>query len=224
MHLLHSAMACGEMEQSDLQTLEIRPVCVHVLWLNNEWKKEICCEVLGTKGHALQDLSNGMAIRAVEKSKTDISWVLPKVSIKDDPLSVPLRLNTSLHWTIWPIPRVFNVSRFHCKLQRYNSGWWSDCHHLQLFLNQYVLAIFWSSSPGRQSCSWMGVFNVVVTSFSCVFPVKMTVRTLILQVCWSSFCRSLFEGPEWSKGCCGVQLCPIHYYPWLAFLLIKGNS
>ena len=40
------------------------------LWLNNDWKKKIHCEDLGTKGDALQDLSNGMAMRALEKSKT----------------------------------------------------------------------------------------------------------------------------------------------------------
>ena len=45
-------------------------VCVCALWLNNDWKKKIHCEDLGTKGDALQDLSNGMAMRALEKSKT----------------------------------------------------------------------------------------------------------------------------------------------------------
>ena len=40
--------------------------------------------------------------------------VLAKEAIKYDFLNVPLRLNTSLRWTIWLIPRVFNVSRFRC--------------------------------------------------------------------------------------------------------------
>jgi hypothetical protein len=38
--------------------------------LNNDWKKERHFEDLGTKANALQDLSNGMAMRAMEISKT----------------------------------------------------------------------------------------------------------------------------------------------------------
>ena len=49
-----------------------------------------------------------------EIKNCDTSWVLPKEGIKNDFLSVPLRLNTYLHWTIWSIHRVFNVSRFDC--------------------------------------------------------------------------------------------------------------
>ena len=80
MHLLHSTTACGEMEQSELQTLQIRSALLHVsvfrvcvCLLNNDQKKELRCEDLGTKVDALQDLSNGMAMRAMEKLKTDIS-------------------------------------------------------------------------------------------------------------------------------------------------------
>jgi hypothetical protein len=119
-HLPHSATACDEMGQSKLQTLQIRPTCVcvcmclcvfrvcvcaRVLWLNNDWKKELRCEDLGTKVDPLQGVSNDMAMRALEKSKTDISWVLAKEAIKDDFLCVPLRLNACLHWTIWLIPK-----------------------------------------------------------------------------------------------------------------------
>ena len=56
------------MEQSKIQTLQI--YLARTLSLNNDRKKEIHCEDLGTKADALQDLSNGMAMRAMEKSKT----------------------------------------------------------------------------------------------------------------------------------------------------------
>jgi len=39
-------------------------------WIEQSPKKEMRCEDLGTKADALQDLCNGMAMRAMEKSKT----------------------------------------------------------------------------------------------------------------------------------------------------------
>jgi hypothetical protein len=47
-------------------------VCVRALalGLNNDLKKEMRCEDLGTKADALQDLCDGMAMRVMEKSKT----------------------------------------------------------------------------------------------------------------------------------------------------------
>ena len=59
------------MEQSELHTLEIRStrVCVCALWLNNDRKKKYAEKTLGQKANALQDLSNGMAMRALEISK-----------------------------------------------------------------------------------------------------------------------------------------------------------
>jgi hypothetical protein len=62
MHLWHFATACGEMKQWRLQTLEIRPayvcvfMCVCALSLNNDQKKEICWEDLGTKGRHIARL------------------------------------------------------------------------------------------------------------------------------------------------------------------------
>ena len=44
-------------------------VCMRALGLNNDWKKEIRYEDLGTKVDALRDLCNGMAMRAMKKSK-----------------------------------------------------------------------------------------------------------------------------------------------------------
>jgi hypothetical protein len=43
--------------------------CTHTL-IENDRKREIRCEDLGTKVDALQDLSKGMAMRTMEKSKT----------------------------------------------------------------------------------------------------------------------------------------------------------
>ena len=42
---------------------------MRALGLNNDWKKEIRYEDLGTKVDALRDLCNGMAMRAMKKSK-----------------------------------------------------------------------------------------------------------------------------------------------------------
>ena len=78
-------------------------VCARFDWTRNG-KRKYVVNTLGQKADALQDLFDGMAMRAMEKPKTAISWALPKEAIKDDFLSVPLRLNTCLHSTIWPIP------------------------------------------------------------------------------------------------------------------------
>lgn len=44
----------------------------------------------------------------------------------------------------------------------------------------------------------------------------------MVQLCWSSFCRSLYQGPEW-RGKYPVHLCGIQYH-WSAFLLIQGGT
>jgi hypothetical protein len=73
-------------------------VCLHTFWLNNDLKNEIRCEDLATKGRRGYE-SYG------EIKDCDISWVFAKEAIKDDFLSVPLRLNTYPHWTTWAIPK-----------------------------------------------------------------------------------------------------------------------
>jgi hypothetical protein len=115
-HLWHFAIACGEMEQSELQTLMIRLayvcvfvcvfMCVCALSLNNDQKKEIRWEDLGTKGRHIARLDQWHGYESYGEIKDyDTSWVLIKEAIKYGFLSVPLRLNTCLHWTIWPILR-----------------------------------------------------------------------------------------------------------------------
>ena len=70
MHHPHSATVCGEMEQiKTTNTLDSPCVCARALGLNNDRKKEMRCEDLGTKVDALRDLCNGMAMRAMKKSK-----------------------------------------------------------------------------------------------------------------------------------------------------------
>ena len=60
-----------------------------------------------------------------------------KRSNKDDFLSVPLRLNTCLHWTIWPIPRGV------------------QCKHVSLYAWIYSLSgkLCWCG-PCISLCSW----------------------------------------------------------------------
>ena len=115
-HLPHFATICDKMEQLKLQTLQMCPACgcvcvhVHFDWTMTQKKKYVVNMLEQRLMHyktcpmaSLWELWINQRLR-----------VLAKEAIKYDFLNVPLRLNTSLRWTIWLIPRVFNVSRFRC--------------------------------------------------------------------------------------------------------------
>ena len=156
-HLLHSAMACGQMEQTKYISVVCVCVCVCVcvwaLLLNNDRKKEIRCEDLGTKVDALQDLSNDMVMWGMEKSKTMtfhdflqkkqykiISWV----SLLD---WAPAYIEQYDQY-----PRVFNVAMFHYTCICFRNHLWLllgcgmlgliEFHHHPIFLKYWRLDLW----------------------------------------------------------------------------------